>query len=172
MCCHVPTCRDGQTDNGDNSASLPQYGPKASTLRPGCPFSPKTYLHSSSVKHVFSIGVRNRNLVASFWVGKEVTLLFSGAALIFISVVPLPPHFSPFYLFLNFFFNAFPPKVTLGPYQEVGMGLVAGGCLFVGMATGPINDIDLAKKSRKVGQNLMYAGLKSDARTKFNIGVL
>ena len=71
---------------------------------------------------------------------------------------------STFYLFIfsfHFFFNAFPPKITLGPWQGVGRGR---GCSFVGMTTGPKSDVQWAKKWRTVGQNVTYAGLKSDVR--------
>ena len=43
-----------------------------------------------------------------------------------------------------------------------GGGGGGAGCSFVGMATGRNSDIQLAKKWRTVGQNLTYAGLKSD----------
>ena len=67
------------------------------------------------------------------------------------------------YLFIFLFFNAFPPKIILGPCQGGGGG---GGCSFVGMVTGPKSNVQWAKKWCTVGQNLTYAGLKSDVRAK------
>ena len=43
------------------------------------------------------------------------------------------------------------------------------GCSFVGMATGPKSDVQWAKKWRTVGQNVTYAGLKSDVRAKMQL---
>ena len=71
-------------------------------------------------------------------------------------------HFLFTYFSFYFFFNAFLPKITLGPWQGVGVG----GCSFVGMATGPKSDVQWAKKWRTVGQNVTYAGLKSDVPAK------
>ena len=73
---------------------------------------------------------------------------------------------STFHLFFYFFFNAFPLKITLGPWHGVGLVVGGGGCSFVGMATGPKSDVQWAKKWRTVGQNVTYAGLKSDVRAK------
>ena len=73
-------------------------------------------------------------------------------------------HFLYIYLSFYFFRNAFLPKITLGPWQGVWMGV--GYCSFVSMATGPKSDVQWAKKWRTVGQNVTYAGLKSDVRAK------
>ena len=58
----------------------------------------------------------------------------------FTCVPPLKLFIHLFYIF----FNAFPPKITLGPCQGVGVG-GGGGCSFVGMATGPKCDVQWAK---------------------------
>ena len=83
-------------------------------------------------------------------------------------------HVSFHFLFIHFssyfFFNAFLPKITLGPWQGGGGGGVVGGMggggSFVDMATGPNSDVQWAKKWRSVGQKLTHAGLKSGARAK------
>ena len=73
-------------------------------------------------------------------------------------------HFSRIQFYFYFFFNAFQPKITLGPITWGG----GGGYSFVGMATGPKSDVQWAKKWRTVGQNVTYAGLKSDVRAKMH----
>ena len=70
-------------------------------------------------------------------------------------------HFSRIHLSFYVVFNAVPPKLLW--VHDMGWGW---GCSFVGMATGPKNDVQWAKQWRTVGQNVTYAGLKSDVRAK------
>ena len=73
-------------------------------------------------------------------------------------------HFISINLSFYFFFDAFPTQNYFGSMTGGGDG--GGGCSFVGMATGPKIDVQWAKKWRTVGQNVTYAGLKSDVRAK------
>ena len=67
-----------------------------------------------------------------------------------------------FFFLLLLFFNAFPPKITLGPWHGVG----EGGVHLWAWPQGQKSDVQWAKKWRKVGQNVTYVGLKSDIRAK------
>ena len=92
--------------NGGNSARSPHTALRPRPVGPAI-HSAQRSLHSSPVKHVLSVGVRNQNLVASFSSARrscgsacsEGTYLFSGTPLTCSSVVPPPPHSFPFYLF-------------------------------------------------------------------------